>query len=356
MDTKHLLSLPVSLQNKIWLPIETEISINEALSIIQEGTLETEVADIRRFLISGDMESFSMYKRSLPAVTFCGCFDHQRKTETLKNYNYVLVLDIDKLDVDMLDTTAAILEEDPYVFSYWRSPSGKGFKGLVALEYSFLVKKNTIAATHKKAFQKIAQYFYDQYALELDESGCDITRLCFLSSDPDLVIKQKISPFVIAAMDLSVKSNIASRPAARNHRPHESLGQELQEDKRLLQFKNQPEEKRELEAVIDYLSKNERSITTSYEQWYRVAYALAEAFTYKIGQDYYLALCAMDGSRYDEQASRAMFYYCYKNGDGRIKLNSLLYYAIKQGFVPQGRSKDAQKNQPTAKKSNEKLS
>jgi len=340
MDTKHLLSLSVSLQNKIWLPIETDISVYDALNMIQTGNLETEVEKLRDYLHKGDMESFSMYKRSLPAVTFCGCFDRQRKTENLKNYNSVLVLDIDKLEGDILDRTAAILEADPYVFAYWRSPSGKGFKGLVFLEYSFHVKKSEIAATHKKAFQKISGYFYDQYDLELDESGCDITRLCFLSSDPELVIKQQTNPFVIAMTDRGLRMNFSNRQKGRNPGKKALLEQEMMEDKRRLQFKNNPEEKKELEAVIDYLCKNELSITASYEQWYKVAYALAEAFTYKIGLDYYLQLCALDGNQYDEQASRAMFYYCYKNADGRIKLNSLLYYAVKQGFNPPVRQRD----------------
>jgi len=330
MDTQQLLSLPVSWQSQIWLPIERETTIYSVLNIIQAGQLETEIEQIRQFKASGDTEAFSMSKRSLPAVTFCGCFDQQRKTDTLKVYNYILVLDIDKLESESLEQTADLLEEDPYIFSYWLSPSGNGFKGLAPLEYRFPVKKEAIAATHKMAFQKFAGYFLDRYELELDDSGCDITRLCFLSSDPDLVIKQQVQPFVIEALDLR---------ESRKYNRHSAAPAAIVEDKRQLQFKNKPVEKAEVEEVIDYLKETGQSITASYEQWYRVAYALSEVFTYRIGLAYYLELCAMDANRFDEPASRAMFYYCYKNADGRIKLNSLLFYAGKLGFKSKEPSK-----------------
>lgn len=328
MDTQQLLSLPVSWQSQIWLPIEKEITIYAVLNKIQSGELEAEIDQIRHFQSAGDLESFTMYKRGLPAVTFCGRFDHQRKRETLKAYNYILVLDIDKLNEKELEETAGVLEQDPYVFSYWLSPSGKGYKGLVALEYEFQVKKEAIAASHKKAFQKLARYFFDNYKLELDESGCDITRLCFLSSDPDLVIKQHTQPFMVDQLDLREwpKAGNAQQPFV------------ISEDKRLLQFKNKAEEKALVEAVIRFLQESAKSITASYEQWYRIAYALSEAFTFKVGLAYYLRLCAMDGTRFDEPACRAMFYYCYKNADGRIKLNSLLFYAGKLGFRQDGQS------------------
>ena len=322
MNTTDLLPLSVSYQSQIWLPIEKEVSIGNVLTSIQSGELDREIMQIRDSLAKGDMESFAMHKRSLPAVTFCASFDGQRKTEFLKDYNAVMVLDIDKLDPEELETTAAILQSDPYVFAYWVSPSGKGFKGLVALEYSFALKREQIANTHKKAFGKLSHYFFEHYGLELDESGCDITRLCFLSSDPDLVMKQVVDPFLIEQLDLIE----VLKPSSSKRQPDEI------EDKRRLQFKNKPEEKALVASVIEFLQKENLSITDAYEQWYRVAYALSEAFTYKLGLDYYLQLCAMDGNRFDEPASREMFHYCYKNADGRIKLNSLLYYATKLGF------------------------
>ena len=341
MDTKHLLSLKVSLQPKIWLPIEKEISIEAVLNKIQSCQLEAEIDRIRQLLYAGEMESFAMYKRSLPAVTFCGCFDRQRRTENLKNYNYVLVLDIDKLAAGELDRTADILEQDPYVFAYWLSPSGNGFKGLVALEYKFEVKKQSIATTHKKAFQKLAGYFWEHYGLALDESGCDITRLCFLSSDGDLVIKQQAKPFVVDAMDLRSDFKTASTDVViQKGRQGGGPDPDVQEDKRLLQYKNKAAEKDLMEQVIGYLQDSQLSITGSYEQWYKVAYALAEAFTYKVGLDYYLTLCAMDGPRFDRQASEHMFHYCYKNADGRIKLNSLVFFAGQLGFKQQSRLND----------------
>ena len=324
MNTEDILPLSISYQSQIWMPIDKEVSIDAALYSIQSAVLGPEIDQLRDCLAKGDLEAFAMHKRSLPAVTFCASFDGQRKTGLLKDYNAVMVLDIDKLEPDELERVADILASDPYVFAYWTSPSGRGIKGLVALDYQFALRRDQVAATHKKAFSKLARYFFEVYELELDESGCDITRLCFLSSDPDLVLKREATAFVIEQLDLNAPLK------TKLHEDKETA--EIFEDKRKLQFKNKAEEKTLVEAIIEYLQAEKKSVTSSYEQWYRVAYALSEAFTYKLGLDYYLQLCAMDGSRFDEPACKEMFHYCYKNADGRIKLNSLLYYAGKLGF------------------------
>ena len=109
MKTADLLSLSISYQSQIWLPIEMEMSIYNVLNSIQSAELESEIEQLRNCLAKEDLEAFAMYKRSLPAVTFCGTFDKQRKTEFLKDYNAIMVLDIDKLDPADLDRTCAVL-------------------------------------------------------------------------------------------------------------------------------------------------------------------------------------------------------------------------------------------------------
>ena len=319
-----LTSLSVSWQSKIWLPIEKEVTIENVLKMIQSGEFEAEIDKVRHLLRLGETDGFHMYKRSLPAVTFCGCFDEKRKTENLKKYNSLLVIDIDKLSADMVEETAELLHQDPYVFAFWLSPSGLGFKGLMTLDFSFPFKFETVPTVHKSAFHRVARYFSDKYQLTLDESGCDVTRSCFLSFDPGLVIKQQAKGFKIEPGDLLTSRQIPN-PSSINY-------PEVKEDKRQMALKNNPVEMAEIECVIKYLKDTGQSITATYEQWYRVAYSLCEAFTYKIGLGYYLTLCSMDGGDFDIEASKRMFHYCFKNADGRIKLNSLFFYAVQAGY------------------------
>ena len=57
---------------------------------------------------------------------------------------------------------------------------------------------------HKVAFWQLYLYLLSNYGIELDRSGSDISRLCFLIWDPYLVLKDTSSVFEVKYDDLSV--------------------------------------------------------------------------------------------------------------------------------------------------------
>ncbi|HEY4785688.1 MAG TPA: VapE domain-containing protein, partial [Bacteroidales bacterium] len=67
------------------------------------------------------------------------------------------------------------------------SPSGKGLK--------ILVKVNSGKETHKTAFLQLQSYFEKLLNVEIDKSGKDVTRLCFVSFDPDIYISTNADTF-----------------------------------------------------------------------------------------------------------------------------------------------------------------
>lgn len=322
MNIHQILSATISFQTAIWLPIDQRITIQDLLGQIKGQQYKDKVTSLRALLADNDLEAYTMQKRNLPAVTFCGTFDRIRKKEHLLAYNDLLVVDIDKLSIPEKERVRQVLQKDPYVFAFWLSPSGNGFKGLISLDFQFELERAELEQAHKSAFHAITSYFESQYQVELDESGSDLTRLCFLSYDPGLVIKSTAKQFPIEKLS-RIK---ASGPKS---------GIDEFKEKRLLQFKNRPEELKSIENVIGYLQATDKSITASYARWFRVAFALCEAFTFKVGLNYFLTFSQQDGADYDEMACRNLFYYCYKNSTGKLKLNTILYYAIQEGFEPQ---------------------
>lgn len=74
--------------------------------------------------------------------------------------------------------TKDCFQNDCYVFASWESPSKNGLKGLVLLDFDFPLNNN-IDLAHKSAFFKLYNYFKENYNVEIDVSGSDITRLCF---------------------------------------------------------------------------------------------------------------------------------------------------------------------------------
>jgi hypothetical protein len=89
-----------------------------------------------------------------------------------------------------------------------------------------------------------------------------------------------------------------------------------------------------ISKIIGFLRVRELSITGSYESWYRVALSIANTFTFDLGRNYFLELCRLDGPEHDEEKSIHLLEYCYKNRRiGEITLSSLIYFAVKKGFI-----------------------
>lgn len=63
-------------------------------------------------------------------------YEGRRKADLCKQYNNLMVIDIDKLDDEEMRRVRVCLEQDDYVAAFWISPSGNGWKGLVGLEYA----------------------------------------------------------------------------------------------------------------------------------------------------------------------------------------------------------------------------
>ena len=96
--------------------------------------------------------------------------------------------------------------------------------------------------------------------------------------------------------------------------------------------RNLPSDRKVMQAIIKYLTKRKLSITSSYEDWYKVAYAISNTFTLDIGEKYFLSLCKLDNEKYNEIESKNMLIYCYKNSLGSIKFNTILYNANIKGY------------------------
>jgi len=88
-----------------------------------------------------------------------------------------------------------------------------------------------------------------------------------------------------------------------------------------------------MHLIIKYLSKRNLSITNSYSDWYKVALAIANSFTYDIGEKYFLRLSKLDVNKYDEQKCRTLLKYCYENSKGKFNFGTIVYLAIKVGYI-----------------------
>jgi hypothetical protein len=321
------LTKTVSFQSDTWSPISQEPTVLKVLKEIKSDKYAQSVGFLRRLLSNGDIEGYGMHKKTLPAVTFCATFNFSRKKNNLKDYNYLLVLDIDKLSSNEYQRIREALTSDNYVLSVWDSPSGNGVKGLVSLSYEFPINSANLDLSHKSAFQKISTYFSDAYNITLDESGSDTTRLCFLSYDASIVIKSESQPFIIGQSDIIVPKikEKANRVVSQSVSSRDILYNP--------QNKNSALNRKNIQSIIRFLEKRSLSITSNYDNWYKVAYAIADTFTYDLGEKYFISLCKLDGAKYHEENSKNILKYSYVNGAGLITMSTIIHFAIEKGYL-----------------------
>lgn len=121
--------------------------------------------------------AISRLKWSLPGVLWSGRF-RERNSSAIEKHSGLLVMDLDDLTDAAIRTAREQLQTDQYVLACFLSPSGTGLKVL------FRIPKDPLC--HKAAWQAAANHIKKLTGLEVDSSGKDLARLCFVSYDPDL--------------------------------------------------------------------------------------------------------------------------------------------------------------------------
>lgn len=112
-------------------------------------------------------------------VTFCGQFRLRSDNEVLEMSN-LICFDFDHI-VDIEGLFQALLQDEYFDTELlFRSPSGDGLKWVVPIAEHCM--------RHSEYFHCVANYIKQTYREEVDKSGKDLSRACFLPYDPNAYI------------------------------------------------------------------------------------------------------------------------------------------------------------------------
>jgi len=293
----------------------------EELDFIKNGKYKDIISKCREYTNLKDYDSYKTIKIGLPIVTFCGTFKNGRKLENLSTYNNLMILDIDHInDIGILEIKDK-LKEDKFIYSVWLSPSGEGLKALVKLDSS--------QKEHKASFDSLKRYYSQNYNIELDNSGSDVTRLCFVSWDQDLylnpnseIYSDKLIPEISVKNSKDLKTTV-SRSLTKNAFATEGL--------------NKPQHRKIIQLITKYLKRKDISITETFDKWLKVALAISSAFSYDLGEKYFLAICEQDKEKHSESESKNLLKYCYNNrkigSPTTISLGTVVFFSKEKGFI-----------------------
>ena len=156
--------------------------IAQLLEGIKNAAFSPSVDPLRKMVREGRTAEYAKAKKKLAAFTPSGRFEGGRKMEYLVEYTGLVVLDIDKLSEDALKKAKALVAACVYTFACFVSPSGYGLK--------VLVRVSTGVDRHKETFLGLQKFYSVLTGVEIDPSGKDVTRLCFVSVDPELYLNE----------------------------------------------------------------------------------------------------------------------------------------------------------------------
>lgn len=158
---------------------------------IRSGRWKRPVTDLRDALARKDMQQAETIKKSLPAFTLSACYEGARRAENLRQYNSIVILDIDKLDADHVDPVVWKASDSLYTLFAFRSPGGRGVKigvNPVAPGVPPLTAYVMTAENHRDTFRAAKAYYETLLGVAVDPSGKDPGRLCFVSYDPYIFV------------------------------------------------------------------------------------------------------------------------------------------------------------------------
>lgn len=174
---------------------ETATTLEKVIGVIRGNeAMRAKVVRLRGVLADGDEERYDEQKKHLLAATFSGVFN-ARKLDGLESHSGLYVYDVD------VGTTAENLSKvrrkvveaaGPHLALLYVSPSGTGLKLVLH------GPKAKDHAQHLSTWQAGARLL-SSVSQHLPPGQNDVTRLSFLSHDPDCVANDEAEPFPLTA-------------------------------------------------------------------------------------------------------------------------------------------------------------
>ena len=176
MNDEKLLDRLVSVyQNKSSVDYPNNVFLAHVLNWIKIGRWSKQVSLVRE---TGEG------KGDLPCVTWTGVFRKGNRNEDgISEFSGFAPMDFDlkDKDEDYIDELTRTLKEDPHIYAIWRSASGKGIHALMKIHS---------AENYRAHYRAIIKNYPD-----IDEKCSNISRILFVSSDPNLYINEDALEF-----------------------------------------------------------------------------------------------------------------------------------------------------------------
>lgn len=259
-----------------------------------------------------EKETRDALKKKLPAATISGVFT-KRAVAHITHYNGLVCLDFDAADnpgrtpSDMKTILSAF---DEVAFAAV-SVGGQGV-------FAIIPTTNTDPTAHAQVVDLLGAVLAT-HGLAYDRACKDVSRLRFVSYDPEAYTNPNASPFDAAKLLQAQKEAEAARPP------------------RPLIMKKSPIEggkggdrtRERVEALVSAVEHSRTDLTGHYDDWVRLGFAIAAHFGMD-GEDYYQRLSQFH-EKYDHAETSKKYADFVRNGR-RIRIGTFFKILENKGF------------------------
>ena len=160
-------------------PSET-LRLHQVFALITSDKYKKITEDLR--VITDIKEARKFKANRFDYVTFSGTFEKRNDSNLLQHSN-LLTIDFDHLD-NLQELKKQLLNDEYFETEMlFISPSGDGLKWIIRID--------TSEVSHSEYFTAVANYIKHNYNIEVDQSGKDVSRACFLPYDPTAFLHKR---------------------------------------------------------------------------------------------------------------------------------------------------------------------
>lgn len=160
-------------------PAET-LRLHRVFELITSDKYKKSTEDLRA--ITDVKEARKFKANRFDYVTFSGVFEKRNDSNLLQHSN-LLTIDFDHLD-NLQELKTQLLNDEYFETEMlFTSPSGDGLKWIIRIDI--------LEVSHSEYFTAVANYIKQTYNIEVDQSGKDVSRACFLPYDPTAFLHKR---------------------------------------------------------------------------------------------------------------------------------------------------------------------
>lgn len=288
------MGVKMSLYKSVKSTENSNISVDDYVNFVRCGTNQDTVIQARSLLKKGDKEGYKTLKSKSMCVTgSCTIIDGKNKSESnISEMNGMIVIDIDeKLDQSKYD----VLRNDKYTHIIHKSFSGDNYCIFVKIDPERFID----------SFNCLADYYFTNFNILIDQSCKNKNRLRYLSFDPDIYVNEKSNKFIAK----NVKRFKEIDRSKTNYVYHED----------------------DFDNILKQIS--ERNIDLCQDDYFRyvnIGMSLANQFGAN-GEDKFHFVCSF-GSKYNEQNAIKDYKGFVKNSHGRCTIGTFYYYCKEENI------------------------